>query len=92
MLDGLIAMLETLKTIEELKLDQDGNGIDLGEIFTITDDGSISEFTDTFTEWWKRLQTAVGEIRFDNSKFNLGEALARGIVTPNLLQDCSNEI
>ena len=29
MLDGLIAMLETLKTIEELKLDQDGNGIDL---------------------------------------------------------------
>lgn len=92
MLDGLIAMLETLKTIEELKLDQDGNGIDLGEIFTITNTGNISEFTDTFIKWWNRLQTAVGEIRFDSGKFNLGEALARGIVTPNILQDCSNEI
>lgn len=91
-LDGLIAMLKTLKTIEELKLDQDGNGIDLSEIFTITDDGSISEFTDTFTEWWEKIQQAVGEIRFENDKFNLGEALARGIVTPDLLQDCTNEI
>lgn len=95
MLDGLIAMLETLKTIEELKLDQDENGIDLGEIFNITNiDGidQINNFTDTFTEWWNKVQTAIGEIRFDNGKFNLGEAIARGIVTPGLLKDYTNEV
>ena len=63
-LDGLIAMLELIVTMEQLgDIDTDGNGINIGELFTVTYDDKGNrvgiQVNEAYDKWHKDLQAQL---------------------------------
>lgn len=94
-LDGMIAMLETMKTIQDINDTIDGsvdgkkNGLfDFTELFTVDDEG-LAQWKDSTIEWWNTFQGVFGEITFNGLKID--EAWNKGLITATEVQSFMNQ-
>jgi len=98
MLDGLIALLETIVAMEELSdIDIEGDGIDIGNILSVNWDSEgnpvdDAEFTEGYNRWRQSIIEQITEYNEDgskNAKFNkdLADAMGKIKLDGHILSD-----
>ena len=81
MLDGMIAMLETMKTIQDIgkNIDKDADGLfDFRELFNFNEITGVATLKETTLEWWNEFQSVFGIMTFDG--LQLDDAWKKGII------------
>lgn len=92
MLDGMIAMLETMKTIQDIgkDIDKDADGLfDFRELFDFNEITGVVDLKETTIKWWNEFQSVFGIMTFDG--LQLDDAWKQGKITATEITNFMND-
>ena len=92
MLDGMIAMLETMKTIQDIgkDIDKDADGLfDFRELFDFNEITGVVDLKETTIKWWNEFQSVFGIMTFDG--LHLDDAWKQGKITATEITNFMND-